>query len=134
MEVPNEYRLRMLFAALAAGDLATFLEWCTDDMSLTARGGARTTIVPKREIINWHQSMEALAGSTLEASVCLVLANGHENVVMMRYTFERDGHLRSYEMVNLCTFRSGRLAAWFSYPQCLAEYAEAWGISECQPA
>jgi ketosteroid isomerase-like protein len=92
MEDPYENQLHALFAALTAGDLATFLEWCTDDMSLTVRGtSARTTIVPKREIVNWHESMEVLAGRTLCSSVSLVLADGDENVVMIRYAFEREG-------------------------------------------
>ncbi len=41
MEDPHEHQLHTLFAALTAGDLATFLEWCTDDMSLTVRGTER---------------------------------------------------------------------------------------------
>jgi ketosteroid isomerase-like protein len=129
MELTDEDRLHVLFAALSDGDLVTFLGCCADDMSLTARGtSARTTIVPKREIVNWHQSMEALAGSTLETSVSLVLSGERENVVLLRYCFQRDERMRSYETANLCTFRAGRLVAWFSYPLNLEEYAEAWGI------
>jgi ketosteroid isomerase-like protein len=138
MELTDEDRLHVLFAALSDGDLVTFLGCCADDMSLTARGtSARTTIVPKREIVNWHQSMEALAGSTLETSVSLVLSGERENVVLLRYCFQRDERMRSYETANLCTFRAGRLVAWFSYPLNLEEYAEAWGIgalSQRQPA
>jgi ketosteroid isomerase-like protein len=138
MELTDEDRMHALFAALTAGDLDTFLGSCADDMSLTARGtSARTTIVPKREIVNWHQSMEALAGGTLQTSVSLVLADARENVVLLRYNFERGQHTRSYETANLCTFRSGQLVAWFSYPLNLDEYAEAWGIgmlAESQPA
>ncbi|HEX3566429.1 MAG TPA: hypothetical protein VHU17_13745, partial [Acidimicrobiales bacterium] len=93
--------------------------------------------VPKGEIVHWHQSMEALAGGTLQTSVSLVLADERENVVLLRYSFERGQRLRSYETANLCTFRSGRLVAWFSYPLNQDEYAEAWGIgalAESQPA
>jgi hypothetical protein len=81
--------------------------------------------------------MEALAGSTLETSVSLVLSGERENVVLLRYSFERDARMRSYETANLCTFRAGHLVAWFSYPLNLDEYAEAWGIgavAERQPA
>jgi ketosteroid isomerase-like protein len=138
MENPHEHQLHTLFAALTAGDLATFLERCTDDMSLTVRGtSARTTIVPKREIVNWHESMEVLAGRTLCSSVSLVLVDGDENVVMIRYAFEREGLVRSYETANHCAFRADRLAAWFSYPLSQTDYAEAWGIGalpEYQPA
>jgi ketosteroid isomerase-like protein len=138
MELTDEERLHTLFAALTAGDLDTFLGSCADDMSLTARGTSpRTTIVPKGEIVNWHQSMEALAGGTLQTSVSLVLSGQRENVVLLRYSFERGQRTRSYETANLCTFRSGRLVAWFSYPLNLDEYAEAWGIGtlvERQPA
>lgn len=138
MELTGEDRMHSLFAALAAGDLDTFLGWCADDMSLTARGtSARTMIVPKRGIVKWHQSMEALAGGTLQTSVSLVLADQRENVVLLRYSFERGQRKHSYETANLCTFRSGRLVAWFSYPLNQDEYAEAWGIgalAESQPA
>ena len=38
MELTDEDRLHVLFAALSDGDLVTFLGCCADDMSLTARG------------------------------------------------------------------------------------------------
>jgi hypothetical protein len=138
MELTDEDRMHALFGALTAGDLDSFLRRCADDMSLTARGtSARTTIVPRREIVNWHRSMEALAGGTLQTSVSLVLADKRENVALLRYSFERGQRVRSYETANLCTFRSGQLVAWFSYPLNLDEYADAWGLgmlAESQPA
>jgi ketosteroid isomerase-like protein len=136
MDSDHGDRLHHLFTLLTRGELDAFLQGCTDDVSLTARGtGTRTTIVRREEIPDWFASMHALTDGTLGSSICLVLSVGHENIVILRHTFERDGVIRSYETVNFCTFRQQQLMAWFSHPLDIGTYAEAWGTTPVpQPA
>ena len=131
------HRVRHLFALLNDGALEEFLAGCADDLVLHVRGSSpRVTAVGRSEIPDWYRSVQALTGTTLRATVELVVNDEEECIVVLHHTFERDGAAHHYESMNLCALVKDRLAFWSSYPTSLSGYATAWGVgssAEAQP-
>ena len=122
-------RLDALFGLFVGGQFDEFLAGCADNLVLNVHGSARlATLVPKAQISQWHHSTQQLAGGAFHSSVCFILVREHAGIVVLTHTIDRDGVSFRYETVNHCTLQGDLLAAWFSRPMNVADYAEAWGL------
>lgn len=130
--------LDALFGSLLRGSYGEFLAGCANDLVLNVRGSAQlATRVPKSEVPQWHRSMQQLAGSSFQSSVCFILITKQTGFVVLTHTIERCGLMFRYETVNHCVLRGNLLSSWFSYPLDAETYAEAWGLQKdavLQPA
>ena len=132
MRVGGQVGLEQIFLRLTTGDTGGFVEQCTPEMTLTARGVAGSTVtVARHRIAAWYGALEWLAGGSLRSNVESVTVSEEEDrgVVVLSYAFERGGGGRSFRTVNFCTLGGGRLRAWFSHPANPEEYARAWGLA-----
>ncbi len=122
-------RLDQLFGLFVRGHDDAFMAGCTDDLVLNVRGsGGLATLVPSAQIPQWHQAKRNLAGGAFQSSVCFIFVTEHEGVVVLTHLIERNGVTYRYETVNHCTLRDDLLAAWFSLPMNVTDYARAWDL------
>jgi ketosteroid isomerase-like protein len=129
MGTPEVEWLHTLFSRLASGDTRGFLDGCSPEMTLTARGVAESSVIVRRTgVAAWYEALGALTGGTLRTEVESVVVDGGRAVVVLLHAFHHDGAPRAYRTVNFCTVRDGRLLAWFCHPASRAGYAEAWGL------
>jgi ketosteroid isomerase-like protein len=128
MAHPNEDRLADLYARFAVGDIAGFLDGCTDDITFTVPGDA--AVSGKFDKATFDQMiapvMERSAG-TFQEDIEHLCANDDRGVLLLLHTFTRDGQPRSYRTAHLVEFRDGRLSRWEEHPGSLAEFEAAWG-------
>ena len=128
MAHPNEEMLRRAYADFARGDLAAYLNVCTD--TITFR-------VPGRSVVSglFHRGefaskmianvMEA-CGGTFRETVIDVVANDTRGVVLAHHAFERHGSTRSYNTAHVYRIEHGRLATFEEYPEDLYAFDAAW--------
>src|SRR5664279_3850184 len=127
-------QVERLFTALAANRLDEFLLGCSDRMLITLRGtGTTSTILSRSEVPAWWEGLHSLADGSLSSHVVLTMTASVAQVVILRHTFVLEGRSRRYDTVNCCTLHQGTIAAWFSRPLDLADYAEAWGMRTTAP-
>jgi ketosteroid isomerase-like protein len=124
-------QLDELFGLLVRGEYDEFLTGCSDDLVLNVRGsGGLATIVPRAQISEWHEATKQLAGGAFRSSVCFILAEEHERIVVLTHLIDRNGVTFRYETVNHCTLREDLLSVWFSYPMNVTDYARAWDLQK----
>jgi uncharacterized protein len=127
MAHPNEVRLRDLYATFATGDLAGFLEGCTEDVTFTVPGTALASgVFTKETFIPWITRIIGATGGTFREDVLDVFANDEHGVLLLRHEFDRLGR-REYRTGHICELRGGKIAKWTEHPGSLAEFEAAWG-------
>jgi hypothetical protein len=123
-------RLDALFGSFVREQHDEFLAGCTEDLVLNVRGSARlATMVPRTQISRWHESTRQLAGGAFRSSICFILVRDRVGIVVLTHVIDRTGVSFRYETVNHCIMHGDLLAAWFSYPMNVADYAEAWQLN-----
>lgn len=133
--VSDRDRVEALFTAFGAERIEAFLSGCSEQLLVTFRGTSDApTVFGRPDVASWWAGLKFLAGGPVTVDVALVMATGPSIVVVLGYSFVRDGRARRYETVNYCTLRHGALAAWFASPLERREYAEAWGVADASPA
>jgi ketosteroid isomerase-like protein len=124
---PNEIQLRDLYATFAKGDLAGFLEGCTDDVTFTVPGTTFLSGVFTREtFVAWITSVMVASGGTFREEVLDVFANDQHGILLLRHEFDREGK-REYRTAHICELKGGKIARWTEHPGSQAEFEAAWG-------
>ena len=128
MAHPHEDLLRRAYADFARGDLAAFLNVCTD--TITFR-------VPGRSVVAGGYARDQFAagliakvmeasGGTFRETVLDIIANDTRGVVLAHHEFERDGRTRGYKTAHVYRIEDGRLASFEEYPEDLYAFDAAW--------
>ena len=124
----NEQRLRELYATFARGDLAGFLDGCTDDVIFAVPGYAYSSGTYSRdEFVPWISDVIGRTGGTFQEDIIDVVANDERGVLLLVHTFERDGTRHEYQTAHLVHFQDGRIARWIEHPGSMREFEDAWG-------
>jgi ketosteroid isomerase-like protein len=128
MAHPNEERLRDLYATFAKGDLAGFLDGCTDDVTFTVPGNTPGSgTFDKQTFTDWIGTVMGPTAGTFQEHVLDVFANDEHGILMLRHEFDRDGVHREYLTAHAVLLRDGLISAWEERPGSLAEFESAWG-------
>jgi len=128
MGTSSEQRLRQLYAAFAQGDLAGFLDGCTDDVTFAVPGYAWGSGTHTREqFIPWVESLVARTGGTFREDIVDVVANDERGMLLLVHTFERDGTRHEYQTAHLVEFRGDKISRWIEHPGSMREFEAAWG-------
>jgi ketosteroid isomerase-like protein len=94
----NERRLRELYATFARGDLASFLEGCTEDVFFAVPGYAWGGGTHSRdEFTPWIEATIARTGGTFQEDIVEVVANDEHGVVLLVHHFDRGGQHYEYQ-------------------------------------
>jgi uncharacterized protein len=124
----NESRLRELYGMFARGDLAGFLDGCTEDVAFAvpgyAWGGGTHT---RDEFVPWIEATIARTGGTFREDIIEVVANDEHGVLLLVHHFDRDGQHYEYQTAHLVAFRDGKIARWTEHPGSMREFEAAWG-------
>lgn len=128
MSHPNEDRLRHLYAVFAHGDLAGFLDGCTDDVRFTVPGNTPGSgTFTKESFPEWITGVLGQTGGTFREDVLDVFANDEHGILLLHHEFDRDGEHRSYETAHVCGLRDGLICSWEERPGSMSEFEAAWG-------
>ena len=126
-EVDGVATCQRVFGSLVDGDVAAFLSGCTDDVSLTVHGTQPGgTVLRATEVPAWFHGPVGLDGGRLTTAVDSVTGRADGAVVHLVHSVHREGRSRSWETVNICTVRGGKVAHMTSYPIDLHALADAW--------
>ena len=88
----NEVWLRKLYATFARGDLAGFLDGCTDDVTFTVPGTTLASgVFTKETFIPWITGVIGATGGTFREDVLDVFANDDHGVLLLYHEFDRCG-------------------------------------------
>jgi hypothetical protein len=118
---------RSLFGALADGQMDAFLSRCVEGIELHAHGcEPEATVIPGQALAAWFTGRTAPDGGELAVRVRSASGLPGGGIVHLVHTFDRGGLQRSWETVNVCSFRDGRLSRWASYAVDLDELVGAW--------
>jgi len=124
----NETRLRALYAGFAAGDLAGFLDGCTDDVIFAVPGYATVSGTYHRDQFEaWIGGVIARTNGTFREDVLDVVANDEHGVLLLVHLFDRDGQHHEYQTAHLIEFRGTKIARWTEHPGSMHEFEAAWG-------
>jgi ketosteroid isomerase-like protein len=128
MAHPSEQRLRELYARFGRGDLAGFLDGCTDDATFAVPGYAWPSGTHTRdEFIPWIEGVIGRTGGTFKEDVIDVVANDEHGVLLLVHSFERDGTRHEYQTAHLVELRGDRISRWIEHPGSMREFEAAWG-------
>jgi ketosteroid isomerase-like protein len=129
MAHPNEDRLRDLYATFANGDLAGFLDGCTDEVTFAVPGNTPASgTFTKATFIDWITGVLGQAGGTFQEHVLDVFANDEHGILMLHHEFDRGGEHREYLTAHAVQLRDGPISSWEERPGSLAEFEAAWGM------
>jgi ketosteroid isomerase-like protein len=124
----KESWLRELYDRFAHGDLAGFLDACTDDVVFAVPGYASVSGTYRRdEFTEWITDAVARTGGTLKEDVVNVVANDEQGVVLIDTHFYRDGDHHEYQTAHFVEFRDDKVARWTEHPGSMREFEAAWG-------
>jgi ketosteroid isomerase-like protein len=124
----SEQRLRDLYAAFGRGDLAAFLDGCTDDVTFSVPGYAWPSGTHTRdEFIPWIESVIARTGGTFQEDIVEVFANDEHGVLLLVHTFDREGTRHEYQTAHLVELRGDKISRWIEHPGSMREFEAAWG-------
>lgn len=128
MAHPHEEMLRRAYADFARGDLAAYLNSCTD--AIVFRVPGRSIVAGTYDKRQFGADLIAkvidATGGTFRETVLDVVANDTRGVVLARHEFERNGRTRSYNTAHIYRIENGRLAAFEEYPEDLYAFDAAW--------
>jgi len=128
MAHPKETWLQELYARFAAGDLAGFLDGCTDDVVFAVPGYASVSGTYRRDTFEaWIGGVIGRTGGTFREDVLDVVANDEHGVLLLLHLFDRDDQHYEYQTAHLVEFRDGKIARWTEHPGSMAEFETAWG-------
>ena len=124
----KETWLRELYARFAAGDLAAFLDGCTDDVIFAVPGYASVSGTYRRgEFEEWIGSVIARTDGTFREDVLDVFANDEHGALLLVHHFDRDGDHHEFQTAHLVEFRDAKIARWTEHPGSMHEFEAAWG-------
>ncbi len=124
----SEDRLRELYARFAQGDLHSFLDGCTDDVTFTVPGNTPGSgTFTKANFINWISGVLGETNGTFREHVLDVFANDDHALLLLHHEFDRDGAHREYGTAHICELREGRISSWREHPGSMREFEQAWG-------
>ncbi len=124
----KERWLRELYERFAQGDLAGFLDGCTDDVVFAVPGYASVSGTYRRdEFTPWIVDTIAKTGGTFQEDVVDVVANDEHGVLLLVHHFYRDGDHHEYQTAHLVEFRDNQIARWTAHPGSMREFEAAWG-------
>lgn len=128
MAHPHEEMLRRAYADFARGDLAAYLNACTD--AIVFRVPGRSIVAGTYDKGQFGADLIAkvmeATGGTFRETVVDVVANDTRGVVLARHEFERNGRTRGYNTAHIYRIENGRLAAFEEYPEDLYAFDAAW--------
>ncbi len=128
MAHPNETKLQELYARFAEGDLAGFLDGCTEDVLFAVPGFATVSgRFSRDEFTEWITGVIARTGGTFREDVLDVFANDEHGVLLLHHEFDRDGTHWQYQTAHIIEFRDGKVSRWTEHPGSMREFEEAWG-------
>ena len=124
----NEQRLRELYATFARGDLAGFLDGCTDDVIFAVPGYAYSSGTYSRdEFVPWISDVIGRTGGTFQEDVIDVFANDEHGVLLLFHHFDREGERHEYHTAHIVEFRGDKISRWTEHPGSMKEFEAAWG-------
>src|SRR6187402_2712695 len=99
MTHPNEETLQTAYAAFAKGDLAGYLNYCTENITFRVPGKGKISGTFRRDqfISPWVSSVMELTNGTFRETVNGVVANDQYGVVLATHEFERNGGKFKYD-------------------------------------
>ena len=128
MSHANEEILRDLYAVFAKGDIAGFLDGCTDGVTFTVPGDASVSgSYTKATFMDLISVVMGRSGGTFQEDLIDVFANDDHGALVLIHRFERDDKSRTYQTTHIVTFDNGKIATWEELPGNLAEFEAAWG-------
>ena len=128
MSHSNEDVLRDLYAIFAKGDLAGFLDGCTDDVTFTVPGRASVSgAYTKSTFMDLINIVMGRSGGTFQEDLIDVFANDEHGALVLTHRFDRDGKARTYQTTHVVTFDGDKIATWEELPGSLTEFEAAWG-------
>lgn len=128
MAHPNEEMLRSAYAAFSRGDLAAYLEHCTDGITFRVPGRTPISGVYTRAqfFTDFIGRLMERCNGTFRETVLDVVANDTRGVVLAHHEFERGGRTHSYRTAHIYRIENGKLAEFVEYPEDLYATDEAW--------
>ena len=128
MTHPSEDWLREQYAAFAQGDLAAFLDGCTDDATFSVPGNTPGSgTYTKATFVEWITGVLGQTGGTFQEHVLDVFANDDHGLLLLHHEFDRDGRHREYETAHVVELHDGKISTWREHPGSMREFEDAWG-------
>lgn len=124
----NEAWLRELYAKFAAGDLAGFLDGCTDEVIFAVPGYASVSgTYSREEFPGWIADVIGKTDGTFQEDIIDVIANDEHGVLLLVHHFYRAGEHFEYQTAHLVEFLDGKISRWIEHPGSMQEFEAAWG-------
>src|SRR3954466_3311194 len=107
----NEERLQAAYAAFSQGDLAGYLNYCTDNITFRVPGKGKIAGLFTRDQFSspWVSSVMELTNGTFRETVNGVIANDERGVVLATHEFERNGRKIKYDTAHIYRIKDGKL-------------------------
>lgn len=128
MNHPNAQILEKVYAAFAAGDAATVLAACAENMTFQVAG--KSQLAGKFTKANFESGfmgkLRELSGGAFKFEAHDIMASDRHGVVLGSEYVTRKGEQVQIRTVHVWRFENGKPVAWYEYPRDLYQFDAIW--------